>query len=140
MSKNFHFTLSTPDAVLFDDDADLVSFETPDGEIGIMADHMPLVSLISPGIMTIKSKSGDKTLASGEGFIKTTKDGVHAFTQTAEFADSIDEQRAIEAKKQAVDAMAQKADEVSLADATALLERNVARLKAVERKKKRSHH
>ena len=140
MAKSFHFTLSTPDAVLFDEEAELVSFETPDGEIGIMADHMPLVSLIAPGIMTIKSKGGEKTLSTGEGFIKTSKERVKAFTQTAEFAESIDEQRALEAKRQAKDIMEEKADEVSLADATALLERNVARLKAVERKKKRSHH
>lgn len=138
--KTFHFTLSTPDAVLFDDEAELVSFETPDGEIGVMANHMPLVSLISPGIMTIKSKSGDQTLATGEGFVKTSDNKVQAFAQTAEFAESIDEERAIEAKKQAEDLMAKKEDEVSLADATALLERNVARLKVVERKKKRSHH
>lgn len=138
--KAFKFTLSTPDAVLFDGDAEIVNFDTPDGEIGVMADHMPLVSLIAPGIMVIKSKSGEKTLACGEGFVKTAEDGVLAFTQTAEFAESIDEERAIEAKKQAHGVMAQKADEVSLADATALLERNVARLRTVERHKKRSHH
>jgi len=140
MAKSFHFTLSTPDAVLFDDEAEIVSFNTPNGEIGVMADHMPLVSLISPGIMIIKGKGGDKILASGEGFIKTTKDGVQAFTQTAEFAESIDEERAIEAKKQAEQMMGQKADEVSLADATAMLERNIARLKTVEHRHKRSHH
>ena len=140
MAKSFHFTLSTPDAVLFDDEVEIVTFNTPDGEIGVMADHTPLVSLVAPGIMVIKGKDGEKTLATGEGFVKTTENGILAFTQTAEFADSIDEERAIEAKKQAQQVMGQKADEVSLADATSLLERNAARLKAVERRHKRSHH
>jgi F-type H+-transporting ATPase subunit epsilon len=138
--NNFHFTLSPPDAVLYDGDAQAVKFCTPDGEIGIMADHLPLVAIVSPGIMTIHAKGTEKTLATGEGFVKTQNNSVAAFAQTAEFAESIDEQRAREAKKEAEHIMDQKADEVSLADATALLERNIARLKVVEHKKKRSHH
>jgi len=140
MSKTFKFILSTPDAVLYDGEVELVILPTPDGEIGIMADHEPLVSLISSGIMQIKEKQQEKTLACGSGFIKVDVQKTEAFTQTAEFADSIDEQRAIEAKKQAESLMREKADEISLANASSLLERNVARLKAVERRKKRSHH
>jgi len=150
MSKTFRFLLSTPDAVLYDGEVESVILPTPNGEIGIMADHEPLVSLISPGMMTIKDKSQEKILATGSGFIKvntagTKSDGVspvqvEAFTQTAEFADSIDEQRALEAKKQAELVMAEKADEISLANASSLLERNIARLKTIERHKKRSHH
>lgn len=140
MSKSFKFTLSSPDAVLYDGEAEVVTITTPNGEISVLANHEPLVSLISSGMMTIKTKTQEKILATGGGFIKVSPEKVEAFTQTAEFADSIDEQRAIEAKKQAEGLMAQKTDEVSLADATALLERNVARLKTVERHKRRSHH
>jgi len=137
--KLFHLTLSTPEAVLYDGEAELVSVETQDGEIGIMADHTPLVALVVPGIMNIKKGSETKLLATGDGFVKITKAGVKIFTQTAEFADSIDESRALEAKKQAQATMSEKVDNVSVADATGLLERNIARLKTLERKKHRSH-
>jgi F-type H+-transporting ATPase subunit epsilon len=140
MAKLFHLTLSTPEAVLFDGEAELLCAPTPDGDIGIMADHTPLVSLISPGMMTIKSKEGEKVLAAGGGFVKISGNRVKAFCQTAEFAESVDEQRALEAIEEAKHLMSEKADEVSLADATALLERNIARLKTVEHRKKRSHH
>jgi len=140
MSKLFHFTLSTPEAVLYNGEAEMVTFETTQGEVGVMADHAPMVSLISAGVMTIKAKGEDKTLAAGGGFIKVGHNRAEAFTQTAEFAESIDEQRALEAQKQAQSVMAEHEDEVSLADATALLERNIARIKALERKKRRSHH
>ncbi|MCX6809841.1 MAG: hypothetical protein NTZ65_03805, partial [Candidatus Berkelbacteria bacterium] len=93
----------------------------------------------SPGIMRIKTKDEEKILAVGSGFIKITDQKAKGFTQTAEFAESIDEQRAIEAQKQAKNIMEEKVGEISLADASGILERNVARLKAVERKKKRSH-
>lgn len=150
MSKFFHFTLSSPDAVLYDGEAETVTINTPNGEISILADHEPLVSLISPGVMIIKEKTQEKILSTGSGFIKVnpakSKSNeanpvqVEAFAQTAEFADSIDEQRAIEAKKQAESVMREKADEISLANASSLLERNIARLKTIERHKKRSHH
>lgn len=140
MPKSFKFILSTPDAVLYDGEVESVVLPTPNGEIGVMANHEPLVSLISPGIMQIKEKQQEKTLACGSGFIKINPQKTEAFIQTAEFADSIDEQRALEAKKQAELIMAQKADEVSLANASSLLERNIARLKTIERHKKRSHH
>ena len=138
--KQFNFTLSTPDAVLFDGETEEVMLETPNGEIGILADHIPLVSLISAGAMRIKTKGEEKILAVGAGFVKVTKDKVNAFTQTAEFAESIDEQRALQAQKEALEAMQGKTDDISLADAAGLLERNAARLRVVERKKKRSHH
>jgi len=140
MSKLFHLTLSTPEAVLFDGEAQLLCVPTPNGDMGIMADHTPLVGLVAPGMMTIKTTSGDKILAAGGGFLKISKNVVKVFCQTAEFAESIDEQRALESKQQAEELMNQKVDEIGLADATAMLERNIARLKTVEHRKKRSHH
>jgi F-type H+-transporting ATPase subunit epsilon len=138
MPKTFHFILSTPDAVLFDDEADYISVPTKNGEIGIMADHTPLVSLIIPGLMRIIKKDEEKILSTGGGFIKIKPGITKAYTQTAEFAESIDEKRAIEAQKEATKIMAEKSDRISLADATALLERNIARLKTIEHKKRRS--
>ena len=140
MAKTFKFTLSTPESILFDGEANYVGIETPQGEIGVMADHIALISLISPGVMKIESKDGDKLLATGAGFIKVSDNEVKAFTQTAEFAESIDAERAATALKEAQAKTKEHTDEISLADATGLLERNAARLKAVERKRKRSHH
>ena len=139
MSKLFHFTLSTPDAILYEGDTEYVGLTTPNGEVGVMADHIPMISLIAPGVLRIKNTKEEKILATGAGFVKVADDKVMAFTQTAEFAESIDEQRALEAQKHAQQIMSSQADEISLADATSLLERNIARLKAVEHKKKRSH-
>lgn len=140
MAKLFHFTLSTPEALLFDAEASYVCIETPQGEIGIMADHLPIISLISPGVMKIETNQGDKLLATGSGFVKIADNRVMAFTQTAEFAESIDAERAEAALREAQEKAKEQTDEISLADATGLLERNAARLKAVARKRKRSHH
>lgn len=138
MPNSFHLTLSTPDAILFDGEADYVGLPTIDGEIGIMANHVPLVSLITSGAMKIVKGKDEKLLATGGGFVKVKPETVKVFSQTAEFAESIDEKRAIEAQEEAAKIMSEKVDKVSLADASALLERNIARLKTIERKKKRT--
>ena len=138
MSKPFSFTLSTPDATLFDGEIEAVSFPTPLGEITVLADHEPLVSLVSSGIITIKTKAGEKTLGGGSGFVRISREAVKAFIQAAEYAESIDEQKALEGKKRAEALMREKVDEATLADASAALERSIAMIKAVERKKKRT--
>lgn len=139
--KLFDLILASPESVIFDGKVSSVSFEGANGEITILADHAPIVTVVNSGIMTIKDESGkDETLALGGGFAKVANGKLKIFTQTAEFADSIDEQRAIEAKEKARQSIVESKDKISLADATSLLERNIARIKAIERKKKRTHH
>ena len=139
MAHTFHLTISTPDDVLIDQDVEYVSLPTSGGEVGLMANHMPLVNLISPGTVRVDlGKGEEKILATGGGFAKIGSNRTKIFVQTAEFAESIDEKRAIEAQEEAKKLMQEKVDNVSMADAQALLERNVARLKTIERKKRRS--
>lgn len=140
MAKSFKLLLSSPDAVLFDKEIESVSFETPDGEITVMADHVPVVTLVNPGIMSVKSAGKEELLSVGAGFARSGENELKVFAQTAEFVESIDEQRAIEARKQAEALIRENKDQVSLADAISLLERNIARLKTIERKKRRAHN
>lgn len=140
MAKLFKFLLSSPDTVLHDGEVRSVSFHTPDGEITIMADHTPIIAIVAPGVMSIETKDDVQTLAVGAGFAKVTKGSLKVFAQTAEYAESIDEKRAVEAQESAKELLKEKRDHLTLADATSLLERNIARIKAVERKKRRAHH
>ncbi|OQA52011.1 MAG: ATP synthase epsilon chain [candidate division WS2 bacterium ADurb.Bin280] len=140
MAKTFDLILSSPEDIIFDQKVVSVSFETANGEITILSDHAPLVTIVEAGIMTIKDENGkEEILALGGGFAKILNNKVKIFSQTAEFADSIDEKRAIEAKERAKESIIESKDKISLADATSLLERNLARIKTIERKKKRSH-
>jgi F-type H+-transporting ATPase subunit epsilon len=139
MAKVFQFTLNTPDATLYEAEVISVTCQTESGEITIMAEHEPLVTLLRPGIMEIRTGKEEMMLAVGEGFIRIGNNTAKAFTQSGEYADSIDEEEAIRAMKHAEQIMAEKVDEVHLADAAASLERSIARIKAVERKKRRGH-
>jgi len=138
MAKKFHLLLDSPEEMLFDQEVEQISLPTAQGEIGIMADHTPLIALVSSGVITVNDGQKEYFLSSGGGFIEFKNNTANIFVQSAEFADSIDAERALAAAEKAKKEMAENVDEISLADATAVLERNIARLKTIEKRKRRS--
>lgn len=142
MPNNFKLKITTPDRTLFDGEAYEALVPTPQGEIGILPDHKPLISLVSAGPITIKqslSEEGEHISTSG-GFIKIADNHVVLLADSAERANEIDEQKAIEATKRAQQLKAEAKSDVEFADASAALERSLAQLKVLQRKRKRSHH
>ena len=50
---NFTVKIITPDRTFFEGDATMVEFNTVEGEIGVYPNHIPLTTVIAPGIVTI---------------------------------------------------------------------------------------
>jgi len=48
-----HFEFVSPERVLFSGDVDQVDLPGAEGDMGILADHAPLVTVLRPGIVTI---------------------------------------------------------------------------------------
>ena len=53
MAEKFKLTIVAPDREFFDEEVDMVEFNTTEGEIGIYAGHAPLTVIVNPGIITI---------------------------------------------------------------------------------------
>ncbi|MEX2043403.1 MAG: ATP synthase F1 subunit epsilon, partial [Patescibacteria group bacterium] len=112
-----------------------VTVPTTDGEITVLPDHVPLVSVIRPGVLTIRGATGEKGeqhLAVSGGFLKVAGDSIAVLADTAERADDIDKQRAEQARKRAEQAMAGKLEREEVAETQAELQKHLARLRAVE--------
>src|SRR5690606_24148599 len=61
------------------------------GELGILPDHVPLITPIVPGVVRFKAAEGAQRLAVGSGFLEATGDGrVSVLTERALTADEID--------------------------------------------------
>lgn len=108
MAKLFKFEIITPERVFYSDNIEMVVFNTKAGEIGILADHSPM--LIANVVCTLKiKKDGKEEIASiGEGFFEITSEGVTAIVDTAEWPDEIDVDRAIKAKERAEELLKSK--------------------------------
>ncbi len=138
-TNKINLRIITPEKVAYRAEADQVSLPTKDGEITIMANHIPLISVMKHGELVIKNNNEEIPMAVCNGFIEIKKNRVTIMTDIAERVEEIDEQKAKEAREKAKDLLKEKdrLSDVAFADATALLEKSFARLKVARKRKRR---
>lgn len=138
MSKiQIQFKIVTPERVVFEDTVDEVILPTVEGEIAVLPNHIPLVSLLQAGILRIKKGSEETPLAVSNGVIEVDGRRVVVLADTAERADELEEEKIEKARAEAKKLMEEKrGDAEGFAEATAVLEREIARLKVVKRYRK----
>lgn len=137
MAGKLKFEITTPEKIVYSAEVDEVVLPTPQGEIGILPNHIPLVSLLTPGEIRIKKDGEAVFMAVSGGFIEVRPDKVVALADTAEHAEEIDEQRAEEARKRAEQlSKEQRRDNVDYMALAAKMEKELTRLKVARRKKK----
>jgi F-type H+-transporting ATPase subunit epsilon len=138
MPGKINFEITTPEKVVYSDQIDEVVLPTPNGEIGILANHIPLVSLLSAGEIRVKKGDDVTYMAVSGGFIEVRPDKVIVLADTAERAEEIDEAKAEEARKKAQELSKEKrADVREFAALSAKIEKELARLKVAKRRRRR---
>jgi F-type H+-transporting ATPase subunit epsilon len=88
------------DRVVWSGEATMVSARTAEGDIGILSDHAPILSVMLPWPVEIRPVEGDRVLAAvGPGFLSVAKNRVSILAEHIELAADIDAsqaQRALE--------------------------------------------
>lgn len=126
----FRLEIVTPERLMFSDDIDVLTTPTTQGEISIMAHHVPLVTMIAPGEIKIKKNKEVSFMTITGGFIQVAMNKVTILADAAERAEEIDIDRAEAARERARKMLAEKQlDRVGHADAVAALQRSLLRLK-----------
>lgn len=138
----FTFELVTPEGVKFAQDAYEVMLPTPDGQIAVLPHHMPLVSLATAGVISVRHNQDDPDskldhFATSGGLIEIEEGKIRLLADSADHADDIDEMAVQEALERAQQLRKEAEDHVALADATGMIEANLARLKVADLKKNR---
>jgi len=137
----FHFQLVALSGTKFDDDVYEVILPTLDGEIGVLQQHMPLVSVATNGAIAIRRNSKDSDLqreyfATNGGVIEVADNVLRVLVDEADHADDINEAEAEAAMERAKKMMAEAKDQVSLEHAQALLDRHAVRLQVAGLKRR----
>lgn len=99
--NTFLLKIITPERLFFEGEAEMVEFNTTEGQIGIYKNHVPTTVIISPGILTITLPEEEKTAALHAGFVEILQDQVMILAEAVEWPDEIDEERAKSAKERA---------------------------------------
>ena len=128
--KTLKFEIVTPERVVLKQEAFQISVPTTSGEITILPDHIPLVSILKPGIIEVKRIDNVVEIMSvSGGFIEVLKDKIVILADTAERAEELDEERIKEAHRRAdeLKKSAKEADDVDFAAVSARIEKELAR-------------
>lgn len=127
------FQLVTLTGTKFSKDVYEVVLPTADGYIAIFPNHMPLVSIATPGVISVRHKLGDpddklEYFATNGGVIEIADDTVKLLADEADNEAEINEKEAQKAFDDAKALAAQAKDQISLDKAQSLIDRQAVRL------------
>ena len=127
----------TAERVVFSDDVDVVVAPGIEGQLGILPHHAPLMTMLAPGELRVRRGGEEFSLAVSGGFLEVRPDRVIVLADAAERAEEIDIARAEEAKRRAQEQLSRRTPAVDATLAEAALRRSLARLKVVEKRRRR---
>jgi len=136
-----HFQLVALSGIKFDDDAYEVVLPTLDGEIGVLQDHMPLISVATTGVIAVRREPRDRDdqreyFAISGGVIEVSSNQLKILVDEADHADEINEAEVQAAMDRAQQLKAEAKDEVSLEHAQQLVDRHAVRLQVAGLKRR----
>jgi len=128
-----HFTLYSLNGVKFDGDAYEIIIPTLDGEIGVLPDHMPLISVASHGAIMVRRTPTERddqreVFAISGGTVQVENNQLKVLVDEADSADDLNEQEIKEAFERAKKLKADAKDSVSLQQAQSMMDRHAVRL------------
>jgi F-type H+-transporting ATPase subunit epsilon len=134
--KIIDFKIVTPERVVYHDKIEEIVVETQDGQLTILPDHAPLVSLLKIGELRIKKDGHEVLLATSNGFVEVRPQSqVIILADNAERAENIDEKKAQEARERAQTALEAK-DKISdeeYAHLQTVLDREFTKMKVAKK-------
>ncbi len=137
--KTIKFEIVTPEQVVLKELVVRATIPTTSGEVTILPDHIPLVSVLSPGIIEIEkdNKEMELMVVSG-GFLEVQSGKIIILADYAERAASLDETiiEAARIKAEQTKLEAKNKDNVEFAGIAAKLEIELLKNKALSRWRK----
>lgn len=131
-STPFFLRILSPEKKFFEGNVEEVIFTTPEGSIGIMGGHAPMIAAVCEGVIEVYSDGERKIAAVGQGFCEITYHIGEFYLDTAEWADEIDIVRAKDALDRANHRIHSIQSRQEYLRTQASMSRALARLKAAE--------
>jgi F-type H+-transporting ATPase subunit epsilon len=133
MANTIKLEIVTPETTVYSDEVEMVTLPAIEGQIGVLPQHVRLMTQIVPGELIVRKNAHDDFLAVGEGLVEITNDQVSIVTNMAIPADRIDEAAAEEARQRALERLREKISGEEVATVNASLARSLAQLRVKRR-------
>ncbi len=109
------------------------------GQLGILPNHAPLMTVLQPGELLVRAGGDESFLALSGGYLEVLGNVVIVLADAAEDVDEIDEARAQEALTRAQERMASRESDIGLEQAAASLRRAQVRVTVARRRRSTPH-
>ena len=111
MSEKFTVEIISPDKSIIKSDTTEVTIPSFEGEMGILKDHISIISFLKPGILTIHAKSGEHKFYVEDGIFEFKNNNLSVLTSSIFDLKKIEKSRLLnlikvaeeEASKQEID-------------------------------------
>src|SRR4029077_17600602 len=123
----------TPETKTFSEDVDMVTLTGVEGEMGILPQHMPLMTQLVAGEIIARKGTETIFLAVGDGFVQVTGERVAVLTDMAIRAENIDQANGEVSGQLAEARLAEKLSDEDAAMVSAALANSLAQLKVKRR-------
>ena len=102
MSEEFKIEIVNPEkSFLVKDDVSEVVVPAYEGEMGILKDHISIISFLKPGIIKIISKSGDESYYVDDGIVEFKNNNLSILTSSIFNLSKLDKSKQQDLLKQA---------------------------------------
>lgn len=124
----FQVEIITPDRVFYKGEADMIEFNTLAGQIGVYKNHIPMTTVLEPGVVIIHEDGEQKVAAVHSGFAEILGEKVTLLAEVAEWPEEIDLHRAEAARDRAEERIAAKEETTDLKRAEFALHKALTRI------------
>ena len=133
MANTIRLEIATPEAMVYSEDVDMVTLPGVEGQMGILPQHVRLITQLVPGELIVHQGGHDDFMAVGEGLVEVTNERVSIVTNMAIAVDKIDEAAVEEARQRAASRLREKISSEEVASVNASLARSLAQLNVKRR-------
>ncbi len=140
MPSTYHLKIVTPERTIFDGPVSYIIVRSTEGEIGILAHHMQLITPLIPHIITVYPENAKtEQFTIGGGFLEVGDTSTVVLADSAERASEIDVARAEKARQRALELIGKQEPNIDLLRAKRALARAENRLKLAGRPTAMTH-
>ncbi len=131
----FQLEIVTPERLFFSEEVKMVIVRGTEGDLAILKNRAPITTPLKIGRVRIEQDGEERIAAVVDGYISVMDNKATIVTESAEWPDEIDLQRAEAAKQRAKERLAKQSTDVDVARAELALKRAINRIEVSKHKK-----
>lgn len=132
--STFLLEIVTPERKVYEQEVNMIIARGVEGELGILPNHVPMVTPLKIAPLEAKKSGGNDTIAVSGGFMEVRSNKVVILAESAELPEEIDVDRAQAAKDRAQKRLQAKRDDIDHRRAELALQRALTRINVAKEK------